>query len=145
MADNAKASRANLDNVYSVGEFRIFYTLEGIHALPIEQREDQNNNGIPDYIEHLALKLQAAAVLYTDVFGFTHPLASKRYQGKARYLDVHVLTMEDKGSVGDEVTKFRYQKLKDKTDHVLIIKLANNLRDQTMTPPHELFHVFQNG
>lgn len=144
-ADNAKASRAKLDHIYPVGQFRIFYTLEGIHALPIEHQEDQNHNAIPDYIEHLALKLQAAMVLYTEVFGLTHPLANKRYQGRARYLDVHVLTMDNKGSVGDEISNFRYQKLSDKTDQVLIIKLANNLRDQTMTPPHELFHVFQNG
>lgn len=142
---HAQSGRDSLDKVYQLDPFRIFYTLSGKHALPVEHREDRNNNAIPDYVEHLGLKLSAANILYIDTFGLTSPLENKRYKGKAKYIDVHLLSIEGRGSGGDEVVKYKYRMFKDKSYRVLVIKLSNNLRAQTMTPPHELFHLFQNG
>lgn len=135
----------SLDKVYHVEPFRIFYTLHGRHALPDEHRKDQNRNAVPDYVEHIGLKLSAANILYSEVFGLTNPLNSQRYRGRARYIDVHLLNIEGRGSAGDEVVRYRYRALEDKSGGALLIKLSHNLRAQTMTPPHELFHLFQNG
>ncbi len=141
----AKSESDSLDKVYLLDPFRIFYTVNAEHSLPVDNQKDQNKNSIPDYVENTALKLSAANILYTETFGLTNPLNNKRYQGKARFIDVHLLNIEGRGTAGDEVVRYRYQMLKDKSDRVLVIKLSNNLRAESKTPQHEMFHLFQNG
>ncbi|MFW5442775.1 MAG: hypothetical protein ACKE51_00510 [Methylococcaceae bacterium] len=140
-----KAERESLDKVYPVGVFRIFYTLQGEHALPQNNRRDRNGNEVPDYIELIALKLRSADVLFHKTFGLMHPLQSPRYRDEVHYIDVHMLKMKSKGSGGDGIHLFKYEALPLSNAKSLAIKLSTRLRDGSLTPSHELFHLYQNG
>lgn len=137
-----KTPRENLEHVYILNEFRIFYTYKGKNSLPKFNRIDKNNNEIPDYIENLALRLNLSKKLYIDVLEFQDPLKSKRYQD-VKYIDVHVLT-SDSSSSGDGVNIFTYKYFNFR-DKAIAIKLSNDLRSDTLTPSHEYFHTIQNG
>lgn len=140
-----KAERESLDQLYKIGDFRLFYTFNGANSLPLKNRADINRNSVPDYIEHIGLKLHLASIIFSESFGLMHPLQSHRYKNKASYIDVHMLNLESKGSSGDGVHHFEYKILPSSESKSLAIKLSVNLRDRTLTPSHELFHLFQNG
>ena len=142
---NWKTERENLDHVFIKNEFRIFYTLNGKNQLPESNRFDLNLNGVPDYVENIAYRLIVAAQLYTDVFGFRHPLQSPRYKDKAKFIDVHILTLENKGSAGDSLIAFNYRFFPQFHQGSIAMKLSNRLDKDNMTSVHELFHLYQNG
>ena len=143
---NWKRQREALDQVYQTGIFRIFYTLRGQDALPLQKRKDTNHNGVPDYVEDIALQLQTSDLIYNKILGFTHPLQNDRYKNRAKGIDIHLLHMPSKhGSTGDAIISYRYRYIAVENYPVISIKIANNLRPGTRTPAHELFHVYQNG
>ena len=139
---NWKNERESLPKYYFIDEFRIFYDLTGPNALSLENQKDINKNDIPDYIENLALRLQLSKRLYTEVLNFRDPLLSERYKD-VKYIDVHILKSES-SSTGDGINIFNYKTF-SKRDKVIVIKLANDLRQDTLTPSHEYFHAIQNG
>ena len=130
-----------LDTQYAKGPFRLFYSLEGPNALPVENQEDRDGDGTPDFIQNVALRLNASFDILTDSFGQKNPLQSGRYAGKANIIAVDFLTMDGSGSASDSVSyDARYE-----GQGALTMKLSTLLRDGTLTPTHELFHLFQNG
>lgn len=137
-----KTQRENLDKVHIINDFRIFFTYKGKNSLPEHNRIDQNYNGIPDYIENVALRLNLSKKLYIDVLKFQDPLKSRRYRD-VKYIDVHVLKT-DSSSSGDGVNVFKYKYYYFR-DKAISIKLSNDLRSDTLTPSHEYFHTIQNG
>ncbi|XPV68930.1 MAG: hypothetical protein ACNI25_16745 [Halarcobacter sp.] len=137
-----KTQRENLDKVYILGDFRVFYTLKGKDALPRKNRVDLNKNSIPDYVENIAQRLNVTKELYTKILGFQDPLKSKRYRG-VKYIDIHILNSKHSSS-GDAVVTFNY-KILDKEDEVISMKIRNNLDKDTLTPSHEYFHLLQNS
>lgn len=139
---NWKSERESLDNVYTLGDFRIFYTFNGEHALPLENKVDLNKNLIPDYVENIAQRLYVTKQVFTNSLGFQDPLKSKRYKD-VKYIDIHIMSSE-KSSAGDEIVTYKYNILNTK-DKVLSIKIRNNLTKGTLTPSHEYFHVLQNS
>jgi len=140
-----RSTRENLDKVYQLDKLRIFYSLKGKHALPKENKKDKNNNKTPDYIENLASRLHVALLLFTDSFGLSHPLQRQRYKNKAKYIDIHILNKDSKGSTGDAIVKLNYKALKGSKDKSITMRLSTKLRKGTLTPVHEMFHVVQNG
>lgn len=137
---NWKTERENLDNIYKLGEFRIFYTLNGANSLV--NKEDLNKNSVPDYIENIAQRLKVSKDVFTELLGFHDPLKSRRYKD-VKYIDIHILKSKNSSS-GDGVFVFNY-KILDTRDKVLSMKIRNNLSKSTMTPSHEYFHLLQNS
>lgn len=141
-----KSQREALNQVYKIGIFRIFYTLRGPDALPLSKRKDNNKNGIPDYVEDIALQMQTADKIYSEALGFIHPLMNARYFNRVKGIDIHLLHLSHKhGSTGDAIVSYRYRYISVEKYPVLSIKISNNLRLGTRTPAHELFHIYQNG
>lgn len=139
---NWKDERENLDKLYTLGEFRIFYTLQGENALPKENQIDLNNNNIPDYIENITQRLKVTHDVFTKLLGFKDPLKSKRYQ-ETKFVDIHVLKSEN-SSAGDAIVTFDYKYFKS-NEKVVSMKIRNDLDKDTMTPSHEYFHLLQNS
>lgn len=143
---DGRSQREALDNVYKLDQFRIFYTLNGEHALPVERQMDLNQNNIPDYIEHIATQLKIADLIYSKVFGLKPPLQKDRYRGQVAYIDIHILkTHKTKSVTGDKIVRYHYQNSLTNREKSLVITLANQTRIDSLTPEHELFHVYQNG
>jgi len=131
--------------MYPVNEFRIFYDLEGSDALPEKNQVDRNDNSIPDYVENIANRLVIASSVFTDQFMLQHPLSSERYRNQATYIDVVIKTRDGNGSAGDAITRSRADWGGESIPGALWIHLSTDLSEDTLTPPHELFHLFQNG
>ncbi|MCX6051260.1 MAG: hypothetical protein NTZ60_01995 [Campylobacterales bacterium] len=125
-----------LTNVYKQDEFRIYYALEGENALPINNKVDENHNGVPDYVENIANQLSEASKLLTGHFGFIHPLNQPRFKPFANNVDIHLISMKVNGAASDTV---------DKENKSIVIKLSVNLIPNTLTPLHEFFHSIQYG
>lgn len=140
-----KERRENLDQVYLQGEFRIFYTFKGEDALPVESRVDRNKNRVPDLVEDIARQLTVTSDTLVNSLGFRHPLNNWRYKGKAHSIDIHFMKREKKGGAGDRVIVYRYKNRKVKRQPSVSIALKNTLTNESITPAHELFHVFMNG
>lgn len=138
-----KIQRENLDNVYILDEFRIFYTLKGKDALPEVNRVDLDKNKIPDYIENIAFRLQLTKLVLIDELGFKNPLKSNRYKD-VKYIDIHILN-DDSSSTGDGIHQFDYVSLDNKDFKSIVMKLKTNLSNNTLTPTHEYFHIIQNA
>ena len=150
-ASDWKHRRAALDLVYQVDEFRIFYSFSGVDALPAEQRADIDRDGVPDLVQNIAIQLVVGRNVFTDVLELRHPLASPRYRGKTKYIDVNLLRFPLKpggprrGTAGDAIVNFRRPIDESSGVGVLVIDLSNMNPATNLTPAHELFHLFQNG
>lgn len=142
LSANWKSERESLDNVYILGDFRVFYTFNGEHALSLENKVDLNENSIPDYVENIAQRLYVTKEVFINLLGFQDPLKSKRYKD-VKYIDVHIMSSE-KSSAGDEIVTFKYKILNTK-DKVISMQVRNNLTKSTLTPSHEYFHILQNS
>lgn len=143
---NDRSQREALDKVYIFDKVRIFYTLNGENALPAENRIDDNHNTVPDYVEKIATNLKIADAIFNKTFGFTQPLNNDRYRGNINFIDVHIMaTRNFKGVTGDKNIEYKYKKIKNKGNKSIDIKLSNKLDNDTLTPMHEFFHLYQNG
>ena len=145
-----KEHRSKLREMYKIDEFRIFYNLSGEDALPQEKQSDKNENGYPDYVEDIGMKLVSARNFFDIQVGLTHPLKSDRYNDKAEFIDINLLNMPLKsggarnGIAYDGMSSF--DRVRDKgVVKVLAVDLSNNLSPDNSTPGHELFHLYQNG
>lgn len=70
LSANWKSERESLDNVYILGDFRVFYTFNGEHALSLENKVDLNENSIPDYVENIAQRLYVTKEVFINLLGF---------------------------------------------------------------------------
>jgi len=128
------------DQVYRQDEFAVYYTLTGDDALV--NRVDANRNAIPDVVEDVATQLVATRQLLSETFGFTHPLQQPRF-AKVNDIRVKLINIKGNGVAYDEPHQFPDQKANGGCS--LMISLSNDLSEGTLTPSHELFHLFQYG
>jgi len=139
---NWKSDRENLQNVYQLNNFRVFYSLRGKNSL--SDKSDLNRNNIPDIVENIALQLNVADQIYSNSLGFINPLKNKRYTNKVKYIDVHILNLQNHGSAGDSIIKYNYKYIKS-SEKSISISVSNKIKFDNLTPAHELFHIYQNG
>jgi len=140
-------SRVALDQHFVREEFRIYYTLKGDQALPALDRQDRDRDGVPDKIQSLALQLVTARRCYVEILGLRHPFASRRYQGRVKFIDVNVCDLggTKNGMAGDAIVNYHRPSDPPEGIAVLTIDLSMKLLPRNLSPAHELFHVFQNG
>jgi hypothetical protein len=131
-AGNIK-EKENLNNMYKINEFQIFYTLKGKDKLPFKNQVDNNKNSIPDYIEFIGDQLNTASLLFNSI-GYVNPLKSKRYRNKVSFIRVKIKNLKHNGSAFDGYS-----------NSPLSIHISNNLSKNSFTPLHEYFHLIQNG
>ncbi len=143
--------RSKLDQVAIYGEYRIFYSLSGKDALPKHRKVDSDKSGLPDFIESVGRRLTDADRFFRSEVGLVPPLKSKRYIGKAHYIDVNMLDFSNNkkgpknGVAYDGTPKFNRARSGQVSRNVLVIDLSGSVRLKTHSVEHELFHLYQNG
>lgn len=138
--------RVALDRVFVADEFRIFYTLTGPDALPVEDQVDSDGDGVPDKIQNIAHQLVTARQVYVLVLGLRPPLESPRYRDRVKFIEVNVWALEGRnGSTGDAIVNYHRPIDAPEGVEVVTVDLAAKLPAGNLSPAHELFHVFENG
>lgn len=140
-----KAPREALDKRYTVGDYRIHYTLEGENAFPANQPAEGRATRATELVGGMAEQISAAVRIYSQEMGLVPPLQQPRYQG-VQAIDIHLLDMGDKrmGSTGDEPQHFRYRYF-EAAPRVLSMAIATRWKAPNATPGHEVFHAYQYG
>jgi hypothetical protein len=144
LAAGAAEPEARPERVHQVDRLRIFYALEGRHAV---DPTDANGNGTPDQVEDIATQTLAARDLWIGVLGYPDPFASERYR-EAAYLDVHLRHRETLGANGSAYDELQsYRKPGDPAGtRSLGFSVATSVKAaENLTPAHEYFHLIQNG
>lgn len=133
-----KSEREALELRHVRGLFRIHYTLSGEHALNVEPA------GATALVTQIGTQMQDADHFYSQTLGLTSPMQSRRYAPlNLRHVDVHLLHMGNKkGSTGDEVITYQYQKFKGRAP-AMTISISTDWRPPGLTPEHEVFHAYQ--
>ena len=140
---NWKSERENLDKVYILNEFRLFYSLNGKHS--IVDKSDVNKNNIPDIVENVALQFDVSNKIFKNVLKFKSPLKQERYKTqKVKTIDIHFFNLSYSGNSGDGVITYKYKIIKE-YHNALSIAISNKIKVGNLTPAHELFHTYQNG
>ena len=145
--------RKNLDKMYKIGRFRIFYSLKGRDSLPSTRRIDNNNDKVPDYIQNIALQLVHAEEYYTKVLGLTHPFKQPPYVNKnLKFIDVNIVRSPldpikkmIKGKAWNKAINLKRNNFSKVTSNSLMIDISSDFDLTYGVPSHELFHLFQYG
>ncbi|WP_353171109.1 hypothetical protein [Acinetobacter rudis] len=137
----------SVDSVYKSGKFRIYYNSNPENENYLSDRTDLNNNGIPDYVENMAIQANATTEALTYL-GFTHPLDSNRYRGVAQYIDIHLIKLNGNGVAFEMAQNFINKPIKEGKCS-LTLHIRNNLEgfpgNYWTTGTHEIFHLYQYG
>lgn len=143
----ASASQPQLDQLdrwATAGDFRVLYATQGEHAP--KRMQDKDRNGTPDYVDDILTQLQAAQHVFEDVWGLQSPLKQARHVGSVAHIDVPVLAMRGKTGVAySGVRAYRIAIDGAERRCNLRIDVSNELVPHTLTPVHELFHLYQYG
>jgi hypothetical protein len=139
---NWKTDRENLEHCYIDPPFRIFYSLNGKNKLT--HYIDQNQNNVADYVDNIADQLRIANDLLAKKIHLIEPLQNKNYKNKAKYIDIHILSLKHNGLAGDAIIKYNYKAI-DNNSYSISMSLSNKLSYTNLTPLHELIHIYQNG
>ncbi len=136
--------RALAQHVHQEGKIRVFYQLEGQHAV---DPADGNNNGVPDQVEDVLTQVVAARTLFVEVLGFPDPLQTERFR-TASFIDIsfrHKDVLKSNGVAYDELQ--RYNRPGDPKGTLSIsFTVATSVKAATnLTPAHEFFHLIQNS
>ena len=134
--------QAGEDRVHQQGKIRVFYQTVGEHAV---ERDDRNQNGIPDQVENVLSQTVAAQLLFVETLGFPDPFQQERFRA-ASFLDIHIRhkkKLKSNGLAFDELQRFN--KLGDPTGTVSIaFSVASSVKaESNLTPAHEFFHLIQ--
>ncbi len=152
-SDDLDRRRAGLEKRYQIGNFRIFYSVRGADALPRERLADIDHNGVPDYIQNIALQLVHAEQFYMHVMGLEHPFKQPRFAEKdLRMIDINVVRspldakqVRVKGKAWDHARELVRTYFRTQTAKTLMIDLSSDYDLTYGVPAHELFHLFQYG
>jgi hypothetical protein len=137
-----KTPREALDQRLIQGEFRIYYTLEGENAFPLDVPLPQRKERAVAMLGSLAAQIGQANRFYHEQLGLAPPLGGARYRD-VRSIDVHIIKLEGKkGSTGDEPIIYRYRHFEGASP-ALTISLTNQWTPPSLTPNHEVFHAYQ--
>ncbi|MDC4985776.1 hypothetical protein OHW15_07285 [Acinetobacter baumannii] len=138
---------SDLESVFQIKKIRVFYSNNPLSKNFVVDRTDYNNNGIPDYVENIAIQANTTIDALTQL-GFLNPLFSQRYIGQADYIDIHLVHLNGNGIAYEVPVNF----LKNPTKNnkcALLIKVRNNLEkfpgNYWTTVAHEIFHLYQYG
>ncbi len=138
-----KAPRLALDQRWVSGEYKIYYTLSGDNAFPSSSSVPNSVLASND-VQKFAQKLNNAAILYEGTLGLKHFFANRRY-ASATSVDVHIIDLgSSKGSTGDEIHTFEYTHFPS-SPAAIALSLDTSLKTTSLTPEHELMHVYQNS
>lgn len=126
------------------GQFRIHYTVDENNVDKVELT-DEDQNGVPDYIDHVAVSFDHCHSFLTDTLGYRSPLSDNGKGGGDEY-DIYIV--EYGGSVygetvfEDEVSQYKYSSfvIIDNDYAGYYSKGLNGLR---VTAAHEYFHAIQ--
>lgn len=135
---------APAERVHQEGKIRVFYQLEGQHAV---NPADENKNGVPDQVEDVLTQVVAARTVFVEVLGFPDPLQTERFR-TASHIDIgfrHKEVLKSNGVTYDELQ--RYNKPGDPKGALSIsFTLATSVKaPSNLTPAHEFFHLIQNS
>lgn len=136
--------QALAQHVHQEGKIRVFYQLEGQHAV---DPADGNKNGVPDQVEDVLTQVVAARTLFVEVLGFPDPLQTERFR-TASFIDIgfrHKDALKSNGVAYDELQ--RYNRPGDPKGTLSIsFTVATSVKAATnLTPAHEFFHLIQNS
>jgi hypothetical protein len=127
-------------SVYERGFFRIIFFTQGKDAV---NPTDLNGNGVPDFVEDVALQLVVAHHIYCELAGFQHPLRSERYK-EVSYIDVFLRSRGDGPNGLAFQTAQRAHVPAAPRARALPMKIAIEITPQrNVTPAHEYFHLIQ--
>lgn len=137
-------AQAPVKHVHQEGKIRVFYQLEGQHAV---DATDGNKNGVPDQAEDVLTQIVAARTMFVEVLGFPDPLTTERFR-TASFIDVsfrHKDVLKSNGVAYDELQ--RYNRPGDPKGTLSIsFTVATSVEPATnLTPAHEFFHLIQNS
>lgn len=136
------AGQAAEDRVHQQGKIRVFYQTEGEHAV---EREDRNQNGLPDQVENVLTQTVAAQLLFVDVLGFPDPFQTERFS-QARFLDIHIrhkTRLKSNGLAFDELQRFNKPGDPKGTVSIAFSVASSVKAESNLTPSHEFFHLIQ--
>ncbi|MFZ2407419.1 MAG: hypothetical protein WAW41_19965, partial [Methylobacter sp.] len=134
------------DRVFIYQQFRFFFTCNGNQYSPADLT-DSDADGIPDYIIHILHQLLVAYTILVEALGFRDLLTDGIFHTQgARYIDVYLNDIAvERGLASATVydsapnilinTAFNGKSLK--------LVLHRGLHAGTVTPAHELLHLFQ--
>lgn len=127
----------------AAGVFRVFYTTEGKHAVPAD---DRDGNHVPDRVDDILVQLRAADWFFQTQLNLTPPLMQSRY-AQSDGIEVHIQHFEQgTGLAFDEPTKPNWYEGQSSKALTLKIKIGSNVDPRvSTTPAHELFHLYQYG
>lgn len=139
-----KAPREALDERVTQDEFRIYYTLSGENAFPLDASPAQRVLQAAAQLNSLLMQMDQSSRFYREQLRLTPPLQSARYRD-VRSIDVHIIKLDGKkGSTGDAGVVYHYRHFAG-TSPALSIALSNQWRPPNLTPNHEVFHAYQYG
>lgn len=136
-------------HVCRVGVLRFFYRLDGSSAAPARP-EAAYREGIPDYVLSLAGLFEEAYRIFTEELGLADPLVSGRLAAEGvKHLDFVFDDIPKQRGIVPGRTVPAEACLREAGEEMrgrsLRIRLHRDLIENTATPVHELFHVFQYG
>lgn len=134
-----KGSGATREFCFLYGRWRFFFRPRGPGAP--ENGADENQDAIPDYVERILCKLERGYALLRDLFALPEPLDET-----VRHIDVHLDDIPALHGVAAGRARTVNHPLLAGTPHAgpaLGVRLHRALIDQTATPQHEVFHLFQ--
>jgi len=134
------------ERVTPSGRFRIHYDLSGQKAVP---PDDEDGNGVPDYVDEVARTLDRIWGLEVDTLGFDPPPTDRGLGGGLEY-DVYIVDLGRGGAYGftypemGGLTSYSYLELdNDYTDP--IYQQTRGLDALHVTVAHEFNHAIQFG
>lgn len=139
-----KKTFPSLDAVYQSDEFRVYYSVDPKSPDYLKNQVDLNENGIPDIVENVVIQASSTSESLRHL-GFKHPLESDRYKNKAKFIDIHLISMNGNGSAGENAINYYNQKNKNNTCS-LTIAIRNSIDfpgNYWTIVNHELFHLYQ--
>ncbi|TAK60924.1 hypothetical protein [Methylobacter sp.] len=135
--------REALDRRLVQDEFRIYYTLSGENAFPVDVSPLQQAQQAAEQLNKLVSQIDQANHFYRDQLGLISPLGSARYRD-TRSIDVHIIKLKEgkMGSTGDASIVYHYRHFTEASP-ALTITLSNQWHPPNLTPNHEVFHAYQ--
>ena len=103
------------------GVFRVFYTTEGKHAVPAD---DKDGNDVPDRVDDILMQLKAADWFYQTQLNLIPPLKHSRY-AQSDGIEVHIQHFDQgTGLAFDEPTKPNWYEGQSSSALTLKIKIG---------------------
>jgi len=143
--------RPNRTDFYDYGHFRIHYDAAGTHAPPMQ--DSNPNNGVPDYVDSVALVFEHVWSKEIDTLGYVQPVSDGANGGGLNLFDIYLSDIGNAGYYGitypedlqpDNQTYTSYIVIEN--DYSEFIQYGYNedpMSAVKVTAAHEFFHAVQ--